>query len=151
MARMHSRDKGKSGSKKPLSKSPPTWMSYKKDTVEQLITKLAKQGLNSSTIGLILRDTYGIPDTEIVTGKKISKILKEQKLSPELPEDLQNLIKKQVKITKHLEGNKKDMSSKRGLQLTESKIRRLVKYYKVKGTLPKGWKFDASRARLIVG
>ena len=42
MARMHSRKKGKSGSKKPPIKFIPKWVRYKKEDVEELVVKLAK-------------------------------------------------------------------------------------------------------------
>jgi small subunit ribosomal protein S15 len=150
MARMHSRKKGKSGSKKPIKKSKRTWVKYSAKEVEQLIIKLAKQGYTSSKIGLVLRDTYGIPDVKSVTKKKINKILEENNIKLELPEDFIALIKKEIKIMKHLEANKKDMPSKRGLQLTESKIRRLTKYYKKIGKLPKDWEYDKEKVRLLI-
>lgn len=141
MAKMHSRRRGISGSKKPLLAQAPAWISYKSDEIESLIVKLAKQGLSQSQIGLTLRDSYGIPDVEKVIGKKLGRVLREKNMSAEIPEDLHALIKKSVEIKKHLEANKKDMHSKRGLQLTESKIFRLVKYYKANGRLPASWKY----------
>ena len=42
MARMHSRKKGKHGSKKPAKKSTPSWTRYKPKEIEMLIAKLAK-------------------------------------------------------------------------------------------------------------
>lgn len=141
MARMHARKKGKSGSKKPLAKTAPSWVSYKPKEVEMLVVKLAKQGLSSSKIGLILRDSYGIPDVEKITKKKITKIMQEKGITPELPEDLNNLIKRAVQIKKHLEKHRKDKVSKRGLQLIESKIRRLEKYYKRTKRIPHNWKY----------
>ncbi len=151
MSRMHTHHKGQSGSKKPLSTTPPSWMKLKKDEVEALVVKLAKQSKQTSEIGMILRDSYGVPDVEVITKKSITKILKEKKLLPEIPEDVQNLIKRAVGVRKHMKLNKKDMTSKRGLQLIESKIRRLEKYYKQKGVLPTKWKYDPERARLLVG
>lgn len=120
---------------------PPNWVTYKPKEVEKLVIKLAKQGLEPSKIGLILRDSYGIPDIRKITGKKITKLLVEHDLAPELPEDLANLIKRVGILKKHLEQHKKDAVSKRGLQLIESKIRRLVKYYKSVGKLPADWKY----------
>ena len=55
-----------------------------------------------------------------------------------------------MNLRKHLEKNKKDYSSKRGLELTESKIRRLVKYYKKRKVLPEDWKYDPEKAKLLV-
>ena len=138
---MHARRRGKAGSKKPLASTPPSWVGYKSKEVEMLVIKLAKQGLDSSKIGLILRDSYGIPDVEKLTKKKITKILKEKELAPELPEDVQNLTKRAMQIKKHLEIHHKDRVSKRGLQLIESKIRRLEKYYKKTKKIPANWKY----------
>ncbi len=138
---MHSRRRGISGSKKPLLEPNPSWLQYKQDEIETLIVKLAKTGISQSQIGLTLRDTYGIPDVEKITGKKLGKILQEKELQPELPEDLHSLTKRAAQIKKHLETNKKDMHSKMGLQRTESKIFRLIKYYKNTGRLPRDWKY----------
>lgn len=151
MARMHSRKKGKSGSKKPVDEKSPSWVRYEPEEVEQLIVKLAKAGESQAKIGMVLRDKYGIPDSKKITKKSIKKILEENKITHEIPEDLLNLIKREINLTKHLEKNHKDMSAKRGLQLTESKIKRLSKYYRNSGILPKDWKYDRDKAKLLVG
>jgi small subunit ribosomal protein S15 len=148
MARMHSRKKGKSGSKKPAKKTKPSWVRYTPKEIEMIVTRMAKEGKTSSIIGIILRDSYGIPDVKTVTNKSITEIMKEKKLAHEIPEDLLNLIKRAVQIRKHLEENHKDMPALRGLQLTESKIKRLVKYYKGRDTLPLDWKFDPKSIKL---
>ena len=74
MARMHSRDKGKSGSTKPLKKIP-SWSPYKGKEVEKLVIKYSKAGKSSSEIGMILRDCYGIHSVKDLTEKKITQIL----------------------------------------------------------------------------
>ena len=150
MARMHSRKKGKSGSKRPIKKAKPSWMRYKPKEVELLAVKMAKEGKTPSQVGMALRDTYGIPDTKTLTGKSLSKILHQNKLLPEIPEDLMALIRKAVMVRKHLEENHKDMTALRGLQLTESKIKRLVKHYKLTGKLPIDWKYDIKSIKLYV-
>lgn len=150
MAKMHSRARGKSGAKKPIKKKQASWMRYKPKEAELLITKLAKEGNTPSRIGLILRDTYGIPDAKILLGKKITKILEEKKLIGKIPEDLMALIKKAVKLRKHLEANHHDSSSKRGLQLTESKVKRLARYYKRTGKLSEDWKYQPEKIKLYV-
>ncbi|MBN1502228.1 30S ribosomal protein S15 [Candidatus Woesearchaeota archaeon] len=150
MARMHSRKKGKSGSTKPSKKPSHSWVRYKTKEVELLVVKLAKEGKTSSQIGLHLRDTYGIPDVKLITKKKISKILDSRNLSPKIPENLKSLVKKAITVRKHLEKNSKDLVSKRGLQLTESKIRRLVKYYKKNNRLPADWKYDPKTVKLML-
>ncbi|NQU78930.1 30S ribosomal protein S15 [Candidatus Woesearchaeota archaeon] len=146
MARMHSRDKGVSGSKRPLKKTVPSWIRYKPKEVELLVGKMAKDGKTASQIGLHLRDTYGIPDVKTLSGKRITAIIIEKKLAPQVPEDLRALIKKAALVRKHLEDNKQDMPAFRGLQLTDSKINRLVKYYKRTGKLDVSWKYDPSKA-----
>ena len=140
---MYSRKKGKHGSKKPAKKTAPSWIRYKGKEVELLISKLAKDGKSTSQIGIILRDTYGIPNVLALCGKSISAVLKEKKIVPEVPEDLTALFKRYAAIKKHLEANKHDETAARGLHLTESKIGRLVKYYKRTGRIPEVWKFDA--------
>lgn len=150
MARMHARRKGKSRSKRPPRTSPPSWIKMDPEAVEELVVKLAKQGYSPSMIGIILRDQYGIPSVKLVTGKKILRILKEHGLAPKIPEDLANLIRRAVRLRKHLEVHKKDLHSRRGLQLIESKIWRLVKYYKREGVLPPDWTYDPSKAELLL-
>lgn|SRR3989338_1695137 len=150
MARMYSRKKGKSGSTRPVKKTRPIWVSYSPEETIQLVLKLGRAGKPASQIGLVLRDTYGIPRVKNVTGKSISAILAENKLQPKLPEDLVALIRKGIDIMSHLEGNKKDMPAKRGLQLTESKIRRLTKYYAQREKLPAGWVYDRAKAKFLI-
>ncbi len=150
MARMHSRVKGKSGSKRPLAPKKPTWVRYGAKEIEMLIAKFAKEGMKASEIGIILRDSYGVPNVKQIAGKKVQKILEEKKLAKELPDDLRNLMKRAVLIRKHLENNKKDMTAKRGMQLTDSKINRLVKYYKENKKLPAEWKYNPETAKMFV-
>lgn len=148
MARMHSKKKGKAGSKRPLAKAQ--WVGYSREEVERLVVKLAKDGFQSAQIGIVLRDQYGIPSVKHVAGKRVMDILTENKIAPKLPEDLFNLLKRAVNLREHLDKNKKDFHSKRGLELQESKIRRLVKYYIRTKKLPADWKYDANRAKLII-
>ncbi len=150
MARMHSRKRGVSGSTKPSKKTVPSWVKYKGKEVEILVVKYFKEGKSPSQIGLYLRDVYGIPDVKLLTKKSVTTILGERKLLPEIPEDLMALITKFIFLTKHMEENKHDMPGKRGLQLTEAKINRLIKYYKASGKLPADWKFDQKKARLYL-
>src|SRR3989338_7354799 len=150
MARMYSRKRGKSGSKKPLKKTVPVWVRYKPKEVEILITKLAKEGKNASQIGLYLRDVYGIPNVRTIVGKKITKLLEEKKMLTEIPDDLLSLIKRYVVLQKHLENNKQDEAAHIGLIITESKMRRLVKYYKRTNRLPKDWAYDPSRFKMYI-
>lgn len=148
MARMYSRKKGKSRGRKP-AQLKASWVKYKDKEIEELVIKFAKKGHQSAQIGLLLRDQYGIPTTKI-NKVKVSQILAKHSLQPEMPDDLFNLLKKAVNLHAHLEKQKKDYTSKRGLELTESKIRRLAKFYIRNHTLESGWKYDIDKARLLV-
>jgi small subunit ribosomal protein S15 len=147
---MHARRKGKAGSKKPLIRRKPEFLSYSKEEIEELILKLRKEGNSPSKIGLILRDSYGIPSVKDALGKKIGYFLKKNSLELEIPEDLENLIKKAINLREHLEKNKRDLHNKRGLQLIESKIHRLTRYYKKKGKLPQEWRYEPEKAKLMI-
>jgi len=150
LARLHARRRGKAGSKRPSRKTPPKWVRYKKNEIEKLVLKFAKEGNSSSMIGLILRDQFGVPSVEKITGKTISEIMKENNSCPKLPEDLFNLLNQAVNLRNHLEKHKKDYTSKRGLELLESKIRRLGKYYVKKKILPEDWRYSPEKAKLLV-
>jgi small subunit ribosomal protein S15 len=149
MARMHSRDKGKSRSEKPVKKVP-SWAPYKGKEVEKLIIKYAKAGKTTSEIGMILRDSYGINSVKALTEKKITTVLEENQLTKELPEDLLNLIRKLIDINQHLGKNRQDQTGHRGKLLTISKIRRLIKYYKRTNKIPQEWKFDQARLKMYM-
>ena len=150
MARMHSRKRGKSASTRPPRAKAPEWFTRSPEEVEDLIVKLAREGVTQSMIGVILRDQYGVPLVKLVTGMTITQILVERDLKPKLPEDLTNMIKRAVNLRRHLEDNKKDLHSKRGLHLTESKIYRLSKYYRNTKVLPKDWKYDWRKAAILI-
>jgi small subunit ribosomal protein S13e len=107
-------------------------------------------GLTPSQIGVILRDSMGIPQVKSVTGNKILRILKTSGLAPELPEDLYHLIKKAVNIRRHLERNRKDVDAKFRLILVESRIHRLARYYKTTKQLPPTWKYESGTASALV-
>ena len=128
----------------------PEWVEYTTEEIEEIILKLRKEGKSTSVIGVILRDQYGIPDVKSVTGMKVTQILEKHDQGEEYPEDLMNLIRKAVNIREHLKENPKDLHTKRGLQLVESRIRRLVKYYTREGVLPEGWRYDPQKAALLV-
>lgn len=127
MATMHGHGKGKARSHSPKPEKP-YWLKLEAKDVENLIIKMGKEGFSSEKIGLILRDSHSIPNVKIITKKKISKILAENGINQEKI-DLKNLEKKEANIRKHLEKNKVDKTAQKGLQLTQSKIHRLRKYY----------------------
>ena len=147
---MYARRKGKASSTKPDDKKTPKWVNYKPKEIEKLVVKLSKEGNVTPAIGMILRDTYGIPCVKSATDKKITQILKENKITTEYPEPMFNLLKQVVNMHRHLKENKKDTQSIRNVTITESKIRRLAKYYKRKKILPAKWKYNLDNAKLIV-
>ncbi|WP_435143661.1 30S ribosomal protein S15 [Halobaculum sp. P14] len=134
MARMHTRRRGSSGSDNPAADEPPEWSDVDADAVEERVVELAEQGHDPSQIGLKLRDEgvkgTPVPDVKLATGKKVTEILEEHDAAPELPEDLRNLFERAVRLREHMEENPQDAQNKRALQNTESKIRRLVNYYR---------------------
>ena len=150
MARMHARRRGSSGSKKPIVKDKPAWVTMDAKEIEDLVAKLGSEGKGSAMVGLILRDQYAIPSVRLFTGKTIGQIFKERKLVTRLPEDMQNLMKRAVSLNEHVKLNPKDLHNKRGLALIESRIRRLVKYYGREGMIPEGWKYSLDTAKLEI-
>lgn len=150
MARMHSRKRGKSGSKRPSSKTVPDWVEYGAKEVEDLVSDLGRKGIPASQIGSSLRDQYGIPSVQNITSKTVSQILEENKMLPQFPEDLMNLIRRAVRMRHHMLKNKSDVHNKVKLGHTESKIRRLVRFYWRSGRVPKTWQYDPATAELLV-
>ena len=128
----------------------PEWIEYSNEEIEELIMKLKKEGHSTSMMGIILRDQYGIPDVKLITGMKITKILEKHNQGLEYPEDLMNLIRKAVNIRDHLKENPKDLHTRRCLRIVESRIRRLVSYYRNEGVLPEGWRYEPKQAALLV-
>lgn len=149
MAKMHSRARGRSGSKQPLEPKAG-WVRYQAKEIEMLVAKLAKEGNTASKIGIVLRDSYGVPDVKLIAGKSISQMLRDKKLLGEYPDDMIALMKRAVLLRNHLATNKQDKHAVRGLVLTESKIRRLAKYYKRTGWLPPAWKYDPADLKKMV-
>lgn len=128
----------------------PEWIEYSNEEIEELILKLKKEGNSTSMMGIILRDQYGIPDVKLITGLKITQILEKHNQGLEYPEDLMNLIRKAVNIRDHLKENPKDLHTRRGLRIVESRIRRLVSYYRNEGVLPEDWRYEPNQAALLV-
>lgn len=147
---MHSRKKGKSGSTRPARLEKPVWVELSPGEVENEVVKLARRGHSKSMIGTIMRDSRGVPLVKIVAGKKVSQILESNDIKEPLPEDLSNLVRRALNIRKHLENNHKDLETKKGLNRTEAKIYRLIKYYKKKKVLAADFKYDPEKIRTLV-
>ncbi len=131
---MHTRRRGSSGSDKPAADEPPEWSDVDPEKIEDRVVELAEQGHDPSQIGIKLRDEgvtgTPVPDVKLATGKKISTILEENDATPDVPEDLRNLMERAVGLREHVQENPQDYQNKRSLQNTESKVRRLVDYYR---------------------
>jgi small subunit ribosomal protein S15 len=142
MARMYSHKRGKSGSRRPASKLKPKWVQAPPEELKRMVVSLAREGHSKSSIGAILRDRHGVPSLKSATGMTVGEILKEAGEDPMQAEDLRLLTRKAEGMRRHLERYKSDRLNVHNLQLVESKIRRLAKYYKRKGILPPGWKYE---------
>jgi len=147
---MHSKGKGRSGSSRPHSDSPPEWSNSQKEEVEEIISQLSKEGNSSAMIGMILRDKHGVPDARLVTGERISKTVSRLNEGSNYPEDLMSLMRRALRLIDHLSQNGKDLHNSRQLELCESKIRRLSKYYKRTKQLDSDWTYKRAQLRLMV-
>ena len=150
MARMHSKGKGTSGSSKPNNDTAPSWSESDKGTVEELIIKYANEGHSSAKIGTLLRDMHAVPDVRLVMGERISKTLSRNNLESTYPEDMMNLMRKALSLIDHLSSNKKDLHNRRQLELCESRLRRLAKYYVGTGRISSTWTYIRDQLRLMV-
>ena len=147
---MHSKGKGASGSSKPHSQSPPEWSNSDKKEVEELILQLSEEGNSNASIGTILRDKHGVPNVSLVTGERISQTLERLGKSGKLPEDLMSLMRRALRLIDHLSQNSKDIHNRRQLELCESKIRRLSRYYRENNQIDSDWTYKRDQLRLMV-
>ena len=150
MGRMYGNGKGISKSSLPYKKRAPRWLNIESSDIIKQIEALAKKGYKPSQIGVILRDNFAIPQSRLITGGKILRILRKKNLAPQIPEDLYSLMKRAVSIRKHIEKNRSDKDSKFRLILVESKIHRLVRYYKLTKNIPSTWRYDYQTALALV-
>ncbi len=148
MARLHSHRKGRSQSMRPAVKKSPSWVTYSSDEIVSIVVKLGKEGLTPSQIGLRLRDEHNIPLIKTTIGKSVLTVLQENQLASSLPEDLDVLTKRAVRLREHLEKYRSDHRNVRSLELLESKIHRLAKHYKKSGKLDMSWKYSTTVAQL---
>ena len=150
MARLHAHRKGKSGSTRPFIKANPEWTGLEKAEVEDTILRLHQEGHSAAAIGIRLRDGFGVPSVRLATGRSVHEILVSKGVKLAIPEDLAGLIRRAASLQVHLKDHRKDLSNKRGLQLIESTIRRLSRYYKDRGVLPADWEYSLKMAELQV-
>ena len=148
MGRMHTHRHGKSHSIRPATLRVPSWITQSSAEIEELIVKYSKDGLTPSQIGVKLRDQHSIPLVKSITKKSMGQILEEHDLKAEMPEDLENIVRKAVGLQKHLKENKGDNRNVRSLELIEAKVHRLSVYYKRVGRISKTWKYKSVVAQL---
>lgn len=128
----------------------PDWIDMSQEEIEEIIIELSEKGNSPSEIGVILRDRYGVPSVNEMVGKNILEILEEHDETPDIPEELMNLMRKAVKLRSHLDQHNRDVRSRRSLNTLESRIHRLTKYYRREGRLPSDWRYDPEEAALLV-
>ena len=148
MGRLHTHNHGKSHSIRPIDPKKPEWVKQTNDEIEGLIIKYAKEGMTTSQIGIKLRDQHAIPLVKPIINKGIKEVLIENKLKPEIPEDLNNIVMKAVNLQKHLKENRSDSRNTRALELVEAKVHRLSTHYKKTGEIDQKWKYKSVVAQL---
>ena len=104
------------------SEGKAEWAKMKPEEVEKIVVDLAKKGIPSEKIGLILRDEHGVPKARLF-GKKIKQILKENNLYTN--SELNNLKEKVERIKKHTQKHKHDFHSKKYIGSYIAKIHKL--------------------------
>jgi small subunit ribosomal protein S15 len=150
MSRIHSGRKGRAGSHRPYPLVKPDWVTASSEEVVAQAVQLSKGGRTAALVGQMLRDGSAVPSVRAVTGKRLGAVLAENGLKPEIPDDLQSLLKRVVHLQRHLETHPNDLANKRGLTLLESRIRRLARYYRQHRRIPEGWRYSAAGAALQV-
>ena len=76
--------------------------------------------------------------------------LSRNNLDSTYPEDMMNLMRKALSLIDHLSSNKKDLHNRRQLELCESRLRRLAKYYVGTGRISSTWTYKRDQLRLMV-
>ncbi|HKR73161.1 MAG TPA: 30S ribosomal protein S15 [Candidatus Nitrosocosmicus sp.] len=147
MARTHAHTHGKSHSIRPTSKNAPSWTIEGQQIIKSIVD-FGKDGMSASEIGLRLRDEFAVPLVKPIIGKTITQILEENEIKRAMPEDLEKLVRKALGLQKHLNVHNSDKRNVRSLELIESKIHRLSRYYKRVGKVSKDWKYASVIAKL---
>lgn len=68
--------RGIARSARPFKRAPASWVKTSDKEVRDHICKLAKKGLTPSQIGVWLRDSFGVPLVDTITGTKVVRILR---------------------------------------------------------------------------
>ncbi len=153
MARLYTGKHGKSKSRKPIIDSTAFGNGngeLSKEQIETMIVDYAKSGMSPALIGETLKKTHHVKYIKQAIGMRLLEFLNEKKLNGEIPSDMIDLIRKAINMRKHIEKNKQDVYGKIRLIRIESKIWRLVKYYRRIGSIPSNWKYDPNTAELLI-
>ncbi len=153
MAKLYTRRKGKSKSRKPVidrAEFGKGTSETSKEEIEQIILNYAKEGTSPALIGEKLKANNNVKYIQHALGKRLVTFLNENNIKSSVPQDLLDLIRKAVKIRKHIENNKGDVHNKTALSRTEAKIWRLTRYYTREGVLPSNWKYNPKTAELLI-
>lgn len=105
----------------------PSWIKMKASEMEDIVVDLAKKGETPAKIGLILRDSHGVPKSTLV-GKRITDILKEKKIAYKTDKDI--IEANLVPLRTHIAKNKHDPSASRALTKKLWAVHNLEKYSK---------------------
>ncbi len=153
MARMHTKKHGKSKSRKPVLDPKDFGKGsgeLSKEQIESLITEYAKQGVSPALIGERLKKEHGVKYIRQATGKRLAQILSDNGFKGDIPSDMMDLMKRAVRMRKHIEKNKRDVHGTIRLKRTEAKIWRLTSYYIQQGVLPAKWRYNPDTAELLI-
>jgi small subunit ribosomal protein S15 len=116
--------------------------------IEELVVKYGKDGVPMSQIGIKMRDQHAVPLVKPVVKKSVKKILKDSGIKQDIPEDLNNIVKKALNLQRHLKSHNSDKRNVRSLELVEAKVHRISTYYKKIGAIPQNWKYKSVVAQL---
>ena len=103
MGRMYGPGKGMSSTTLPYKRRTPSWIKLKPEDLSEQFCKLAKKGMTPSSIGVTLRDSFGVSQVKMITTIKFLRILKKKGLAPSIPEDLYFLVEKGVSMQLSIE------------------------------------------------
>lgn len=95
-----------------MAESKANWVTAKPEEIKKQIIELAKQGLTSDKIGLVLRDQHGIPKARVL-GIRIGHVLREAKVWKDAEAEVRE--KKIETISKHAAKHKHDYKAVRTL------------------------------------
>jgi len=97
----------------------------KAENIETIVVAMGKKGISPAKIGLELRDKHSVAKMKHL-GKKITQILKENKV--EFESDLDFVNKHITKIETHFQTNKQDKRAKREIVRYIGLRKKLQKY-----------------------